>query len=177
MSNEVDTCRDRLAPYCIGYGLDLGFGGARPIVPHAICIDREIAHPARANFPGDNYPTHLVGNVAKLRWFMYGSMDFIFSSHVLEDFLDTKSVLIEWFQVLRPGGNMVLFLPDQPTYEKRCFEANVRPNPAHKHKDFGLEYMLRCLDEIRIGREHVIHSLFPVPGNQYSFDLVVRKPR
>jgi len=36
--SETSKCRNRLAPYCKGYGLDLGFGGD-PITPHAIRAD------------------------------------------------------------------------------------------------------------------------------------------
>ena len=93
------------------------------------------------------------------------------SSHVLEDFDDTSAVLREWFRVLRPGGKLVLFLPDQATYVAYCLANHALPNQAHKHAEFGLDFIKARLPEG--GR--IIHELFPVDGNPYSFDLVYEK--
>lgn len=168
---EVDTCRERLAKYCAGVGLDLGFGGAKPIVPHAICIDRaeDDGRRARCDKP---YPTHIVSEVDHLyRIFPYETLDFIFSSHVLEDFNNTKQVIENWLWPLKRGGHLVLFLPDQPTYAKYCADRDELPNQAHKHADFGLEFVKARLPY----NCAVIHEQFPVEGNPYSFDLVVKK--
>jgi len=36
--SETSKCRDSLAPFCNGDGVDIGYGGD-PIVPNAICMD------------------------------------------------------------------------------------------------------------------------------------------
>jgi SAM-dependent methyltransferase len=163
-------CRERLAKFCVGNGADLGFGGA-PITPNAICIDRPEGHPERAVVPPPVPPTHLVGDVRDLYWFKDGVLDFLFSSHCLEDFESTTEVLREWLRVIKPGGHLVLFLPDQQKYVEHC-KANGEPaNSAHKIPDFSLEYVKKHLP----GGCEVVHELFPVPGNAYSFDLVVKK--
>lgn len=171
---EVDICRESLAPYCVGCGVDLGFGGS-PILPTAICIDREEGHSWRAKTSNPS-PTHIIGDVRNLQWFKDNSMDYVFSSHVLEDFQDTTSVLAEWLRVIRPGGHLVLYLPDQETYAAHCIANGSTPNQAHKHADFSLAYVKTCLGVIGIFPEHIIHEQWPAEGSVYSFELVVKKP-
>lgn len=169
---EVDTCRERLLKYCKGNGLDLGFGGTA-ISKSAIAVDREEHNPSRAK--NDHaMPTHLVGDVRNLYWFKDGVLDYVFSSHALEDFVDTEAVLKEWLRVLKPGGNLVLFLPDEQVY--RSVTPDEIRNQAHKHPDFSLQFVKNCLQNIGYGEETVIHEMWPVPNNLYSFDLVIQKP-
>ena len=49
-SGETASCRPSLSKWCIGMGLDIGFGGTDPIVPTAICIDRAVGSPGRAHW-------------------------------------------------------------------------------------------------------------------------------
>jgi SAM-dependent methyltransferase len=171
MSSEIVWCRERLAKYCIGNGLDIGFGGS-PIVPNAICLDREEGHPERAVVPWASPPTQLVGDARQLFWFQDNVLDFVFSSHCLEDFADTQGVLREWLRVLRPGGNLVMFLPDQAAYVAHCKVDGSIPNAAHKLDWFSLNWVKECLSGFN---GNVIYELWPVPGNPYSFDIVWRK--
>lgn len=167
---EVDTCRERLSKFCVGCGLDVGFGGAMPIVPSAITIDRSITDLRRA-YTSTPYPTNLIGDAADLYWFKDGILDYVFSSHVLEDFTDTTAILCEWLRPLKVGGRLVLFLPDQLAYELHCTLNGSIPNQAHVHKDFSLTFLkskLPC-------NCRVVHELYPVPNNAYSFDLVLEK--
>jgi len=174
--SETSTARERLAQFCsdAGYnGLDIGAGGD-PILPHAICIDRAIDDLGRAH-TGADLPANLIGDAAKLYWFTDNSLDWVYSSHTLEDFEDTAATLAEWLRVIRPGGHLVLFLPDQATYVDCCSATNSLPNQAHKHADFSLEYVKKALITLGYGDSDVVHEMWPVPHNAYSFDLVVRK--
>lgn len=168
--SETSTCRDRLSKYCAGNGLDIGFGGD-PIVPHAICLDRPYGDSLRAKC--GNHPTHIVGDAWKLSMFTDNSLDFIYQSHTLEDAYDTEGVLREWIRVIKPGGYLVNFLPDEPTYAAHCRATGQPHNDAHVHSDMGPKYIQDILD--RIGLTKTVHSLFPVPNNAYSFDLVAQK--
>ena len=172
--SETQSCRERLSLYCAGNGLDLGFGGDA-ILLSAITVDRELADPLRAKVSHSD-PTHLVGDVSDLRWFKDNVMDYVFSSHVLEDFQDTSTLLAEWLRVLRPGGNLVLFLPDQAAYEAHCAKHHTLPNQAHIHSNFSLEFVLKALSSIGVDSNCVVYSKWPVENNPYSFDLVIRKP-
>lgn len=172
MNSETSTCRETLAPYCVGNGIDIG-AGSDAIVPTAICIDRAENAPDRAHV--GTSPTHLVGDAANLYWFKDGCLDYAFSSHVLEDFEDTTAVLKEWLRVIRPGGNLVLFLPDQQAYVAHCRANGSLPNQAHKHDDFSLQYVIKCLCECGFKESNLVHMSWPFKGNPYSFSLVVRK--
>jgi len=171
--SETSSCRSRLSEYCVGYnGLDVGYGGD-PIIPSAICIDRAEDDGRRSHV--GQHPTHLVGDATKLSWFKSNSLDWVYSSHVLEDFDDTAAVLEEWLRVIKPGGNLILFLPDQAVYAAHCKTHGTLPNLAHKHADFGLSYMKAQMKKIGYVDDDIVHALWPVPGNDYSFDLVIRK--
>ena len=54
------------------------------------------------------------------------SYDFVFSSHNLEHFANPVKALYEWKRVLRPGGALVLVLPDY----RRTFDHRRTPTPA-----------------------------------------------
>lgn len=182
---EVDLCRERLFKFTIaindpkcrlskftsGNGLDLGFGGS-PISPSAICVDREEGHIERSNHPCPS-PTHLVGDAADLYWFRDGVLDYVFSSHCIEDFEDTAVVLKEWLRVIKPGGHLVLYAPDQKVYEEHCRKDGSLPNGAHKHPDFGLEFVKKCLFSIGVKQEQIVWE--NPHTEEYSFDCVVRK--
>lgn len=163
--SETSKCRARLAQYCTGYGLDLGFGGD-PITPSAIRVDLAAPYTSVGEFP-----VQLGGDASNLYWFNDKALDFIYSSHLLEDFIDTKSVLAEWLRVLKPGGVLVIFCPDEQIFRKHCQETGQAYNPNHKLGHFSLDHVKSVLKEI--GGTQVEHEAFPV--DIYSFDLVVRK--
>lgn len=169
-TSETSTARGLLAKYCVGNGLDLGFGGD-PIVPNAICIDRTPGHQIRADC--GNHPTHLVGDVSSLHWFKDGSLGWVYSSHVLEDAVDTEGWLREWLRVLKPGGLLITFAPDEQVYRAHCARTGQPYNQAHVHANFSLEFVRRIL--VKIGQTDEVEAIWPFPGNAYSFGLVVRK--
>lgn len=173
MGSEVETCRQRLARYCVGNGIDIGFGGD-PIVPSAICLDRCEGDALRKVWPNST-PTHLVGDAHQLYWFKDCVLDYVFSSHCLEDFEDTESVMREWLRVIKHGGVLVLFCPDEVFYKRNSEAAGQTPNQAHKHANFSLEYLKKILEIEGMPKTTPVHYLFPVPNNAYSFDMVVQK--
>jgi len=161
--SETNSCREYLAAYCLGdNGCDLGFGGFRPIVDNAICVDRSKEF--------SEWPLHLFLDLSNLP-FKDNSLAWNFSSHALEDFEDTTATIKEWVRVLKPGGNLVLFLPDQAAYEAHCAANGSSPNMGHKHKNFSLEFVKNRLPS----NVKVIFEQWPVPYNPYSFALVVQK--
>jgi ubiquinone/menaquinone biosynthesis C-methylase UbiE len=168
---ETDTARHALARWCVGAGLDIGFGGGAPIVRNAICLDRAFGTLGRANHFGDDYPTHLVRDAFEQLPFLDCSLDYVYSSHTLEDAVDTAAVLIEWCRVIKEGGFLVLFLPDQVAYEARCRIDNTIPNQDHKYAEFSLAFVRDKLPESM----QVVQAAFPVSYNPYSFELVAKK--
>jgi SAM-dependent methyltransferase len=161
----TSLCRSRLAPYCNGDGVDLGFGGD-PITASAIRIDM----PAPYGAVGQ-HPVQLGGDASNLVWFRDNALDYVFSSHLLEDFDDTSAVLREWLRVLKPGGRLVIYCPDEQRYREHCQRTGEFHNPHHKHADFSLAYVKRLLDEIG-----GIRYIYENPRiDLYSWDLVAEK--
>ncbi|MFO0959085.1 MAG: methyltransferase domain-containing protein [Isosphaeraceae bacterium] len=163
--SETSKCRDRLAPFCTGYGVDLGPGGD-PIVPHAIRVDL----PQPYSHVG-SLPVQLGGAAENLYWFRDGVLDFVFSSHLLEDYGDTESVLREWLRVLKPGGKLILFCPDEQIYRRHCDATGQPYNVHHVHANFSLAFVLPILN--RLGPVAIIHQNPLV--DVYSWELVAAK--
>ena len=164
--SETSKCRQRLTKYCQGCGLDVGYGGD-PILPSAITVDWLV--PAAQV---GNHPLNLGGDAMSLYWFNDDVLDYVFSSHCLEDFKDTESVLREWIRVVKPGGYLVLFLPDEQVYRKHCATTGQPYNCAHKIDDFSLSYVKHILLN-EIGNVEIVHENPLV--DVYSFELVARK--
>ncbi len=163
--SETSKCRARLAPYCKGNGADLGPGGD-PITPSAVRIDLPVPYTAVGN-----NPVQLGGDCAQLVWFRDGVLDYLYSSHLLEDFVDTEAALREWLRVLRRGGMLIIFCPDEQRFRAHCRKTGQHYNPNHKHADFSLDKVLGLLE--KIGGTKVVYQNPDV--DIYSWDLVVEK--
>ena len=163
--SETSKCRSRMAPYCTGYGVDLGFGGD-PITLAAIRMD----YPSPYANVGD-YPVQLGGKAEDLFWFGDGVLDYVYSSHLLEDFIDTKAVLREWIRVLKKGGRLIIFCPDEQRFRKHCKETGQPYNPHHVHEFFSLASVKLSLAELGVTK--ILYQNENV--DIYSWDLVCEK--
>jgi predicted SAM-dependent methyltransferase len=163
--SETSKCRPRLAKYCVGNGVDLGFGGDA-ITPTAVRVDFPTPY---ATTKGQ--PVQLGGDCRHLEWFRDGSLDYVYSSHLLEDFEDTEAVLKEWLRVLKPGGLLIIFCPDEQVYRRHCSETGQYYNQCHKHADFSLKKVKEML--ARLGQADVIHETPLVNTN--SWEIVLKK--
>ena len=163
--SETSKCRARLAPYCVGDGLDLGFGGD-PITTSAIRMDM----PNQYGSVGE-FPAQLRGDASKLVWFRDETLDYVFSSHLLEDFQDTEGALREWVRVLKPGGRLIIYCPDEQCYRAHCQRTGQPYNIHHVHAHFSLAHVKSLLD--RLGSTRVLYENPAI--DVYSWDLVVEK--
>lgn len=116
-----------------GCGVDLGSQGD-PVIPTAIGLDlpqREFliyngGHPPRG-------PIQLRGDAAHLP-FDDASLDYVFSSNLIEDYKFWGPVLKEWVRVLkRPGGKLVILVPDKERWDTAMKRGQLG-NPAHRHE-------------------------------------------
>ncbi len=164
-ASETSKCRSRLAVYCVGNGLDLGPGGD-PIILSAVRVD--LASPYSSV---GNLPVQLAGSAANLYWFADETLDYIFSSHLLEDFKDTKTVLREWLRPLKSGGKLVIFCPDEQVYRAHCKKTGQPYNPNHVHADFSLGKVKGILASLN--RTKIIYEQDGV--DIYSWELVAEK--
>lgn len=170
-NSETSKCRSRLAKYCEGDGLDLGYAGDS-IVETAITVDLPTGTYGR---PFGNHPQNLHGGATVLYWFNDNVLDYVYASHLIEDFPPEgiKDILKEWFRVLRPGGRLIIYGPVEQEYRKYCVTHGTNPNACHKNDNFDLEFLLNLVEEALKGEYEVIHSL--ELDDSYCFDLVLEK--
>jgi len=60
-----------------------------------------------------------------------GFYDFVHSSHTLEHMEDPIIAIRNWFRVLKPGGHLIITVPDEDLYEQGIFPSTF--NRHHKH--------------------------------------------
>jgi len=172
--SETAAARETLAPYCSEpIGIDFGFGGDK-IVPHAWAFDMSQAY---TSVGGDRQQVIAYAD-RPLQFLADGAMDWIYSSHLLEDFhyFELSSVLREWRRVLKSGGLLVTNCPDQQKFVAHCTAHMERTgqdirNLAHKEADFSLETFRAVLNQTGAWEEVFVQ---PEAG-AYSWYLVVRK--
>ena len=125
--NESGKIRWELVKWTRGRGLDVGCGPNKAF-PHMIGVDNG----ADTQLFGIQFkPDVWIDDAADLRLFGTDSMDFVFSSHVLEHipFDNVVKCLKEWLRVIKIGGYLVMYLPDETLYPK---VGEPGANPDHK---------------------------------------------
>lgn len=156
---ESRKVRPRVIEFCQGWGLDIG-PGTETICKNAwgVGLGGEACHvPVDLSKPG------------ALSVFASNQMDFVFSSHCLEDILDTRQALEEWWRVVRPNGYLILYLPHRDLYPN---VGKYGANPEHKH-DFVPEDILKVMEQF--AAFEVVRNEVHGEEDEYSFDLVLRK--
>lgn len=160
--NESAKIKWELVPFTRGRGLDLGCGPFKAF-PHFTGVDN--GH--HGQFGWDIKPDIHVETCEDLSIFASQSMDFVFSSHLLEHIEDTKKTLKEWFRVLKVGGYLCLYLPHKDFYPNIGTEGS---NPDHKH-DFLPEDIESQMPQ---GWDLVVNENRN-EGQEYSFFQVYKK--
>jgi len=158
--------------YCIGQGLDIGFGGDL-ILPNVQGWDFEHGDAQYLNGIPDN------------------KYDYVYSSHTLEHVEDAAEMIKNCFRVLKPGGHLILYIPHRDLYEKKK-NLPSRFNENHKRfflvdrdeypdtigivplierslKDFNIIYAKECSEGHTI-LDPEIHS-----DGEYSIEVVIKK--
>lgn len=176
--SETAKWRQETVKYCQGNGVDLGCGGD-PIVPRALAVDLPPA--AAETYTTTDFERGVIqwrGDVRRLPWFADDSLDYVYSSHVLEDFSDWREVLVEWGRVVRPGGYLVILVPDQ---QRWAMAVGAGQPPNHNHaNEFDVGQLGECL---RIsGRWEVLEDRLIAPEGktptgtpEYTILFVARK--
>lgn len=159
--------------YCAGLGLDIGYGGD---LLCENCTGWDLEH----------------GDAQCLAKVEDASFDFVYSSHTLEHVADETEALRNWYRAVKPGGFLILFVPDRELYEKK-FALPSRWNPDHKRfflidredppdtvgvlplirrsiPTATLIYARRC-DVGHTIEDPMIHS-----DGEFSIEVILRKP-
>lgn len=158
-----------VAPLLRGRGLDLGCGQFK-VLPHVIGIDDG----DHAALFGHSFLANLKMNAEKLDIFATQSMDFVFSSHLLEHIEDYREALKEWWRVVKIGGKLILYLPHKDFYPNIGKEG---ANPTHKH-DFLPADIIRAMElnsTAKNGNFDLIECQERNEDQEYSMLLIFRK--
>jgi SAM-dependent methyltransferase len=94
-----------------GEGIDIGCGDD-PVLPNAVPFDRA------------------QGDANEILRHVQGEFDFVYSSHCLEHMVDARAAVIEWWQLVKPGGVLFLIVPDEDLYEQGYWPSRFN----HDHK-------------------------------------------
>lgn len=106
--------------YFVGHGIDVGGGHDSlalytelfPLIRYVVIYDAP------------------QGDAQKLTNVDDGSFDFLFSSHCMEHVRDPVEALTNWIRVVKPGGHLVISVPDEDLYEQGVWPSTF--NTDHK---------------------------------------------
>jgi SAM-dependent methyltransferase len=134
--SETEKYRMLTTKYCGGCGIDIASQGD-PVVPWAWSFDlpQDEFLVYNSNNPPRS-PIPLRGHADKLP-VSDGSLDFVYSSHLLEDYLEEQwtAVLTEWSRVLKVGGFLIVLCPERTLWAAALAKGQP-PNCAHKYEPF-----------------------------------------
>lgn len=173
MSETTETSKYRhlVLQYCVGNGIDIG-AGAESVTPSAIAIDLPDDEYAKYHSGLEpNRPVAFKGDARDLP-FKDKTLDYVYSSHLLEDFFEWEPVLAEWARVLKPGGYLIILVPDKDLWAA-AIALGQPPNCQHTHESHVGE-----LTEYigRLGGFTVLtDSLTACDEHDYSILFVARK--
>jgi predicted SAM-dependent methyltransferase len=122
-NDEASKIRWETVPYFHGRILDVGCGPYKTF-PHWIGCDN-------GHHWGVRGVDVQIQTAEKLDLFTSQSCDGVFSSHLLEHipYENVADTLKEWCRVIKPGGHLMLYLPNEAEYPK---VGEYGANPDHK---------------------------------------------
>lgn len=203
--NESGKIKWEIVRYTRGRGLDLGCGMQKTF-PHFVGVD---SGKDTALFGHHINPDVRVETAAELPMFASGSMDFVFSSHLLEHFplvaqnpedwpvtaramakrfrLEMKTALqalTEWMRVIKMGGYLVLYVPDEDEYPKvgeeganpdHCFNVNY-DTVIGLMKKVGCGWDLIDFQKRNAEHEYSLYFVFKKAGGHHESWKTKQRP-
>ena len=154
-----------VAPYLRGRGIDIGAGSFK-VLPQAISVDNGCDN---VMFGIPFSPDVKVSTAEDMTIFGSQSMDFVYSSHLLEHLENPDKALKEWWRLVKPGGVLVLYLPHEDLYPRVGEEG---ANTDHKHnlnEQKVIDWMLK------IGHWDLEVCEKRDQDDEYSFLMVFRR--
>jgi len=162
--------------------IDVGCG-YEPLstLPNCITFDQPNFHVYNERLGRNHHPTYL-GDVRTIATTVRERFDVVYSSHLIEDFVETDHVLRELSTLLKDEKSiMILALPDQKRYEAAT---RGKPNPHHKISNFGLSYVRTALSGVPLQEVYAhefwldqAHLRVSRHGNMdFNFVIVVKRP-
>lgn len=172
--SETAKYRKLTTPYCNGAGVDIASQGDA-VVPWAMSFD--LPEPEFSRYSSGQPakgPIHLRGHANKLP-FDSRSLDFVYSSHLLEDYLDWLPILSEWCRCVKVGGHIIILIPDRELWNE-AIRKGQPPNNAHKHE--GTVGELTGIFKSFFGHFEIIHDkLTALSPEDYTIMFVAKRLR
>lgn len=165
LGQESDKIAHLVVPYTRGRGLDVGCG-QRKVWPHVIGVDD-------ASTFGPLTQADVYSKADDLSIFSPASLDFVFSSHMLEDYTyeDAGRVLAEWSRVVKTGGYLILYVPSANLYPH---VGEPGANPRHKWDIYPGDLSMLLSSHTECGWT-LLEDEERSDGNEYSHYYVVQK--
>jgi predicted SAM-dependent methyltransferase len=142
--SETSKVRHLVLPFCNGKGCDIGFGGDKIKKNDCDGIDFEKPY-TKVGYSKVDIPCDVINNDLPVPDNTY---DYVYSSHLIEDFKNTVDALKKFIRILKNEGHLILVFPDQQKYENYCKKRGQSTNPYHVHTDMGMNFMLEKLNTI-----------------------------
>ena len=158
-----------------GQGIDVGCGTNR-LSENVLAIDQQPdKRYSKADIVHNCHDLDITGSF-EFKGYVYNfkdeSLDFIFSSHCLEDFDDIPAVFQNWWRKIKPDGLMILLLPDMENGRYPLVGA-LGGNPSHK-TNVGKKYIVEMLDDLGVKYEVIQSDTLP-HDKTCTIDIVLRK--
>ncbi len=55
--------------------------------------------------------------------------DCVYSSHCLEHMVDVPNAILQWWQLVKQNGYMIIVVPDEDLYEQKCWPPIFKYRP------------------------------------------------
>lgn len=141
--------------YFIGEGIDIGCG--EDSLNNYRHVFRGIS-----NVRGWDLPD---GDAQYLKGVQDNSYDFVTSSHCLEHMVDVVSALSNWVRVCKPGGHIVVTIPDEEMYEHDQW-------PSKYNSDHKWSFTLRPADRTKMPKSINLLNLLTSINNIASVEKI-----
>jgi len=104
--DEATKIRPRIVEFIKGKGIDIGCG------PDKV-LPKKAQNASTSCIGIDKFcnEADVMSDGSDLGLFADDVFDYVFSSHVLEDYTYWQGVVKEWYRVVKPGGYLILYLP------------------------------------------------------------------
>lgn len=146
--------------------IDIGFGGDK-IVSHAIGSDLPRPY---TNLGSDR--NDIPGDIRNGLPIDDNTFDIVYSSHLIEDFHDTASILNEMIRILKDNGRLILMFPDEARYRSCTPKKYI--NLAHVHDNMGMAFMKNKMSELEKRFGHTVKYIYERddPNDKYNVILI-----
>jgi len=152
MSNETKKASNRRKNTWLynkifsGYGIDIGCGSdilnKEQEFPNIIQVDPfDIEH----------------GDAQYINQFVHNQYDFVYSSQCLEHMYDPFISIKNWWSIVKPGGYLILSVPDEDLYEQGIFPSRWNTN---------YDYSIVNTDQTRSDAEAFIEVILKKENNK-----------